>query len=158
MDRQPWACSCSARSGFAQDPPKENLDRQYQGAVADYEAGRYAQAASELEKLLPYAPKSYELHELLGMVYAAQSMYDKAIDHLKIAVEIKPELAEARINLGATLVHAGKAALAAEQFRKAVELEPGNYDANHNLAEFYIQTGKLAEAQAVSGARIPDPS
>jgi tetratricopeptide (TPR) repeat protein len=132
---------------IAQTPPKETLDRQFQAAVSDYEAGRYAQAASELEKLLPYAPRSYELRELLGMAYASQSMYERAIDHLKAAVQIKPELAEARINLGATLVRAGKAELAAEQFRKAVELEPGNYDANHNLAEFYIQTGKLAEAQ-----------
>jgi len=132
----------------AQAPPKETLDREYQASVADYEAGRYAQAASELEKLLPYAPKSYELHELLGMVYASQSMNDKAIEHLKAAVQIKPELAESRINLGATLVRAGKAEWAAEQFRKAVELDPKNYDANHNLGEFYIQTGRLAEAQA----------
>jgi len=131
----------------AQTPSKENLDRQYQAAVSDYEAGRFAQAATELEKLLPYAPRSYELHELLGMVYASQSLNDKAIEHLKTAVQIKPELAEARINLGATLAHAGRAELAAEQFRKAVEIEPKNYDANHNLAEFYIQTGKLAEAQ-----------
>jgi tetratricopeptide (TPR) repeat protein len=132
---------------IAQAPPKENLNRQYQAAVSDYEAGRYPQAASELERLLPFAPNSYEVHELVGMAYAAQSMYDKAIDHLKAAVQVKPELAEARINLGATLVRAGKAELAAEQFRKAIELEPGNYDANHNLAEFNIQTGKLSEAQ-----------
>src|SRR5436305_8406319 len=99
----------------AHDPPKTSLDRQYHAAVSDYQAGRYPQAASELEKLLPYAPKSYELHELLGMVYAAQSMDDKAIDHLKMAVQIKPELAEARVNLGATLVRAGEAESAAEQ-------------------------------------------
>jgi tetratricopeptide (TPR) repeat protein len=133
--------------GIAQARPEENLDRQYQAAVSDYEAGRYAQAAGALEKLLPHAPRSYELQELLGMVYASQSLNDKAIDHLKTAVQIKPELAEARINLGATLAHAGKAEWAAEQFRKAVELEPRNYDANHNLGEFFIQTGKLAEAR-----------
>ena len=134
-------------AAVAQAPSKEVLDRRYQAAVSDYEAGQYAQAATELEKLLPYAPRSYELHELLGMVYASQAVNDKAIDHLKTAVQIKPELAEARINLGATLARAGKAELAAEQFRKAVQLEPKNYDANHNLGEFYIQTGRLAEAQ-----------
>jgi len=136
-------CSLAA----AQEGSRQSLDRQYRSAVTDYEAGRYAQAANALEKLLPYAPGSYELHELLGMVYASQSLNDKAIEHLKAAVQIKPELAEARINLGASLVHAGKAEMAVEQFRKAVELEPKNYDANHNLGEFYIQTGKLAEAR-----------
>jgi tetratricopeptide (TPR) repeat protein len=134
-------------AALSQNPPKEDLDRQYHAAISDYEAGHYAQAAAELEKLLPYAPRSYELHELLGMAYASQSVTDKAIDHLKAAVEIKPDLAEARINYGAALAHAGKAELAAEQFRKAVELDPKNYDANHNLGEFYIQAGKLTEAR-----------
>jgi tetratricopeptide (TPR) repeat protein len=133
--------------GTAQDTNKQSLDRQYQAAVSDYEAGHYAQAADQLEKLLPFAPRSYELQELLGMVYASLSQNDKAIDHLKAAVQIKPELPEARTNFGAALVHSGKLELAAEQFRKAVELEPKNYDANHNLGEFYIQTGKLADAQ-----------
>ena len=131
----------------AQEPPQQNLDRQYQAAVSDYQAGRYAQAADALEKLLPYGSRSYELHELLGMVYAALSENDKAVDHLKTAVEIKPNLAEARINLGATLVRAGKAEWAAEQFQKAVVLDPKNFDANHNLAEFYLQAGNIARAQ-----------
>jgi tetratricopeptide (TPR) repeat protein len=131
----------------AQDSSKQSLDRQYQAAVTDYDAGRFAQAAGQLEKLLLYAPRSYELHELLGMVYASQSENDKAIDHLKTAVQIQPDLAEARINLGAALSHAGKPEWAAEQFRKAVELEPTNYDANHNLGEFYIQSGKLVDGR-----------
>ena len=46
----------------AEDAQKEELTRQYQSAVADYQAGRYAQAAEQLEKLLPYAPQSYEIH------------------------------------------------------------------------------------------------
>ena len=131
----------------SQDSSKQNLDRLYKAAVSDYQAGRLIQAAGELEKLLPYSPRSYELHELIGMVYASLSQNDKAIDQLKTAVEIMPDRAEARINLGATLVRAGKGEWAAEQFRKAVELEPKNYDANHNLGEFYVQTGKLADAQ-----------
>ena len=131
----------------AQETSKENLDRQYQAAVSDYQAGHLPQAADELEKLLPHAPRSYELQELLGMVYAGLSENDKAVDHLKAAVEIKPDLAEARINLGATLARGGKSEWAAEQFQKAVALEPKNFDANHNLAEFYIQSGKIAEAQ-----------
>ncbi len=131
----------------AQDGSTQNLDRDYRAAVSDYQAGRYAQAAAALEKLLPFAPRSYELHELMGMAYASLSQNDKAIDHLKSAIEIKPDLAEARINLGATLTRAGRAELAAEQFRKAVALDPKNFDANHNLAEFYLQGGKIAEAQ-----------
>ncbi len=131
----------------AEDADKKTLDRRYQSAVVDYDAGRYPQAAQELESLLPFAPRSYELHELLGLVYSSLSESAKAEDHLKIAVQLKPDSAVARTNLGASLLHSGKSALAGEQFEMALRLEPQNYDANHNLGEFYIQNGKLAEAR-----------
>lgn len=134
-------------SAMAQQPSPRTLDSQYQGAVADFEAGRYPQAAAGLEKLLPYASKSYEIHELLGMAYGSLGQDEKALPHLKIAVQLKPEVAEAHTNLGATLLHAGQAAPAAEQFRKSLAIDPKSYDANHNLGELYVQNGKLAEAE-----------
>jgi tetratricopeptide (TPR) repeat protein len=130
----------------AQDSGAQKLERAYQAAVADYDAGRKAEAVSQLEALLPHSPSSFDLQELLGLAYASLSKDVQAIPHLEAAVRLKPDSAEARTNLAATLVHAGNADRAGEQFRKALELEPGNFDANHNLAEFYIQTGKLAEA------------
>jgi len=125
----------------------QKLDKEYQSAVADYEAGNYQQAAARLESLLPFAPNSFEIHELLGMVYASLPDSDKAIEHLKTAVQIKPDSGEARTNLGATLLRLGKVDLAGEQFRKAAALEPNSYDANHNLGEFLIQKGKVMDAQ-----------
>jgi len=112
-----------------------------------YEAGHFREASAELEELLPHAPNSFEIHELLGLAYASQSLDTKAIGHLEIAVRLKPDSAEARTNLAASLSHAGKIALAGEQFRKALELEPRNYNANHNLGEFYIRSGKIADAK-----------
>jgi tetratricopeptide (TPR) repeat protein len=131
----------------AEDSQKQKLDRQYQSAVADYNAGRYAEAADLLETLLPYAQKSFEVHELIGLVYASMSEDAKAVDHLKTAVQLKPDSAAARTNLGTSLLHSGKAALAGEQFRKALQLEPESFDANHNLGELYIQLGKIADAR-----------
>jgi len=131
-------------SGQAKD--SQSLDQQYQSAVADFEAGRFVQAVSRLEKLIPFAPKSFEIRELLGMAYASVPEGEKAIEQLKIAVQINPDSGEARTNLGATLLRFGKPELAGEQFRKARELQPANYDANHNLGEFYVQSGKVADA------------
>ena len=137
----------SVMNAGAQDPQKEKLDHEYQTAVSDYGAGRYALAGEELERLLPYAPRSYELHELLGMVYSSLAQNDKAVDHFKTAAAIKPDSAAARVNLGVALLHAGKPDLAAEQFHRASLLDPQNYDAQHNLGEMYVQSGKIAEAQ-----------
>jgi tetratricopeptide (TPR) repeat protein len=131
----------------AEDSPKQKLDSQYQSAVAQYEAGRYADAAGKLEELLPHAPDSFEIHELLGLSYSSLSQDSKAIEHLEAAVRLRPNSAVARTNLGASLSHSGKTELAGEQFRKALELEPGDYDANHNLGEFYIQMGKIEDAR-----------
>ena len=131
----------------AQDPQKQKLDREYQSAVSDYDGGRYAAAADQLERLLPYAPNSFEIHELLGLVYASLSKDTNAEVHLKTAVQLKPDSAIARTNLGTSLLHAGKTALAGEQFLKALQLDSKSFDTNRNLGQYYIQTGKIDEAQ-----------
>jgi predicted Zn-dependent protease len=130
----------------AEDGQKQTPDLQFQSAVKHYQAGQFSEAATQLEGLLANAPKSFDVHELLGMVYAAESQNAKAVEHLEAAVLLKPDSAAARTNLATSLLHAGKIDQAGEQFRKALALEPENYDANHNLGEFYIQSGKIAEA------------
>ncbi len=122
------------------------LDRQFQSAVAQYDAGHFQEAAAQLEALLPYATKTFDVHELLGLVYAEQSQDAKAVEQLQIAVRLKPDSAAARTNLAASLFHSGKPELAEEQFRKALELEPRDYDANHNLGELYIRSRRMADA------------
>jgi tetratricopeptide (TPR) repeat protein len=131
----------------AEELTKQALDQIYQSAVADYDAGRFARAAEELERVLPYATKSYEVHELLGMVYASLPDTTKAEAELKFAVQLNPNSAAARTNFGTILLHSGKLSLAAEQFRKAQQLDPDDYDANHDLAELLLQSGKVSEAR-----------
>src|SRR5277367_4066293 len=150
--------SCNAL-GSAQNNPNQKLNDQFQSAVAQYHAGHFAEAAAQLEILLPHAPKSFELHELLGLVYAAQSQDAKALPHFEMAARLEPDSAVARTNLAASLVRSGKPELAEVQLRKALELKPGDYEANHDLAEFYIQSGKIADALPFLQAALKaDPS
>jgi tetratricopeptide (TPR) repeat protein len=140
-----WALhSCLLLASNAQQSP--TLDRDFQAAVAQYESGHYAEAAAKLESLLPTVPQSFEVHELLGLVYSAQSQDAKANLHLDKAVRLKPNSTAARTNLGANLMRLGKLDLAEAEFKKAVQLEPQNFDANHNLGEVYVRSGKLAQA------------
>jgi tetratricopeptide (TPR) repeat protein len=143
----------------AEESRQQTLDAKFQAAVADYNAGKLSAAASQLEELAPSAPRSFEIQELLGLVYASQSQDSKAVEHLQAAVRLKPDSATARTNLAAALSHSGKSELAGDQFRKALELAPGDYHANHNLGEFYVQSGKLAEARPLlEKAQKIDPS
>jgi tetratricopeptide (TPR) repeat protein len=124
----------------------ERLNREFQTAVSHYDAGQFAEAASELEALLPRMPKSFEAHELLGLVYAAQTKETQALEQLQIAVELNPSAATARTNLAVSLFRVGKLSLAEEQFRKATVLDPKNYQAAHNLGQLYVCSKRLPEA------------
>ena len=124
----------------------EELNRQFQAAVAQYNAGHLPEAAAQLERLLHEVPDSFEGHELLGMIYAGESQDQLANQHLETAVRLKPSSAAARTNLAASLIRLGDVEGARQQLTKAVALEPRNYDANHNLGEIYIKLGKLPEA------------
>lgn len=123
-------------------------DRLFRAGAEAYEAGRYADAVAPLEKLVREAPEVFEVQELLGLVYAAQSQDAKANEHLAKAVRLKPDSAPARSNLAASYARLGKMELAEEQFTKAVELEPNTYDTNHNLGAAYAHNGKVAKAIA----------
>jgi len=124
----------------------ERLNREFQKAVAQYDAGHFPEAAAELESLLRDLPESFEVHELLGLVYAQESQDAQANSHLEKAVRLKPGSASARTNLAANLVRLGKLEGAQEQLKKAVAIEPRNFDANHNLGELYVQMGRLPDA------------
>jgi tetratricopeptide (TPR) repeat protein len=150
------ACISAAAAGPRQN---QDLDRQFQAAVAQYDSGRYAEAAAKLENLVREAPESFEVHELLGLVYSAQSQDAGATPHLEKAVHLKPNSAPARTNLAANFARLGKFELAEEQFKKAVELEPRSFDTNHNLGESYVRSGKVAQAAPfLEKAQQIDPS
>jgi tetratricopeptide (TPR) repeat protein len=150
MRRSPISVICAlllaGLLSHAENTP--DLDRRFQAAVAQYEAGHFADAATTLESLLPQVPNSFEVHELLGLAYSAQSLEERANEHLEKAVRLNPGSAPARTNLGTNLVRLGKLASAASHFKKAIELDSRNFDASHNLAELYIRGGKIAEAIA----------
>ncbi len=138
---------------------RASLDRKFQSAVAQYESGHFAQAAAQLEALLRQVPESFEVHELLGLVYAAQSQDAQARKHLETAVRLKPDSAAARTNLAANLARMGKLDLAEAEFKKAIKLEPRNFDANHNLGELYARSGRVADAAPfLEQAQRIDPS
>lgn len=143
---------------WALDQPKD-LDRQFQSAVAEYNSGKFPEAAAQLESLLREVPESFEVHELLGLVYSAESRDAKASEHLERAVHLKPDSTAARTNLATNYARLGKLDLAEKEFRKAVELEPKNFDTNHNLGELYIRSNKIAEAVPyLEKAQRVDPS
>jgi tetratricopeptide (TPR) repeat protein len=133
-------CASASQTGT------DALDRKFQSALAHFNSGQYAAAQQELEALARALPNSFEVQELLGLVYSSQGQEEKATAPFERAVRLRPESGPARNNLATNLARRGKTALAEKEFKKVVELEPGSFDANHNLGAFYIRTGRIAEA------------
>ncbi len=146
-------CFCAAAQSGSPPPPKngnqngsQDLNREFQAAVSEYQAGRFPEAAAELEHLLPLVPGHFEVEELLGLVYAGESQDAKAREHLEAAVKLKPDSSAARTNLAATLLRSGETDAAKTQLQKALALAPADFEANRNLGELYLRSGKLTDA------------
>ncbi|MGD1157416.1 MAG: tetratricopeptide repeat protein [Terriglobia bacterium] len=140
------ALSPSLAASQADTAGRQALDRKFQSAQAHFNSGQYAAAQQELEALARTLPDSFEVQELLGLVYSAEGQEEKATAPFEKAVRLRPESGGARNNLATNLVRRGKTSLAEKEFRKVVELEPRNFDANSNLGAFYLRTGRTAAA------------
>jgi tetratricopeptide (TPR) repeat protein len=131
---------------LAQSGGAAEQQRLFQTAVSAYESNRYADAVAPLEQLVKQVPNSFEVQELLGLVYAAQSQHAKSNLHLAAAVRLKPGDVAARSNLAASFAQMGNLDAAIEHFSRAQELAPEVYDTNHNLGEAYVRIGQLPKA------------
>jgi tetratricopeptide (TPR) repeat protein len=139
------------RTQSAQPPGKANktaaeIKHKFEDALAAYRNQQYAKAESELTPLLASTPESFEVNELAGLVFVAESEYAKADRYLARAVQLRPHVAEARTAFATNLLRLQKTGEAEKQFREAERLDPRNYDPNHNLGEFYIQAGDISSA------------
>ena len=143
------------------DPPQKESspDPEFLSALQAYKAQQYAAAQKQLEALVQKDPASFEINELLGLVYVVQGDQAKANPFLTKAVQVEPNVTEARTRLGTNLLALNRGDEAEVQFKKAVQLAPYDYDGNHNLGEFYIQTGKIATAiPFLKQAQAADPT
>jgi tetratricopeptide (TPR) repeat protein len=160
VPRQAYAAN-PAQSPSEHHPQQTSrgADQRFLSALRAYKAQQYSAAQQQLEPLAQRAPASFEVNELLGLVYAAQGEPRKANRFLAKAVRLNPNLTEARTALATNLLALHRSDEAEVQFKKAVELTPNGYDTNHNLGEFYIQSGNIPSAiPFLKRAQESDPS
>ncbi len=118
----------------------------FQAAYASYVAGNLPDAATRLEQLLAASPGSFEAHELLGLVYAAQTRDGSAITQLQAAVTLKPESVSAINNLATALARSGETSGAELAWKRALAIDLQDYAANRNLARLYLQRNEVSAA------------
>lgn len=115
-------------------------------------AGDDAGALAAYRELAAAQPRAPEGHLGLGalLVKRGGAEAEEGIRALARAVEIDPELYEARVTLGRALVARGRAAEAVEHLRRAAALAPGNPEPHYQLSLAYRRLGRREEAAAES--------
>ena len=109
---------------------------------------RYDMAMEYVQRLIQSAPGNPRYWGMAGETLIGMGRYDQAIPPLLKSLEMNPERAPARTNLGIAYSALGRYPEALEQFRDAVLVAPDNPDYQHNLGLAYWNVGARDSARA----------
>jgi protein O-mannosyl-transferase len=85
-------------------------------------------------------------HTNLGAVLTNLNQYDKAVSHLRQALDIEPSCLDAHVDLGEVLAKMNQFDAARVQYREAIRIAPNCVEARYNLALAWARQGRLDEA------------
>ncbi len=124
-------------------PTERDPAAKFRLAASHLESGRLDLAASHLEDLLDGNPEDAAATQLLGVVRFQQGDRGRALELLRRATVLAPDMAEAHHNLGLVLSRGGEFEAAAVSFLQAVELRPEYADAWLNLGVAERALGRM---------------
>jgi tetratricopeptide (TPR) repeat protein len=128
--------------------------------VLQIQCGRHWEGIAQIERAiaLTAATPVAEFHSNIATGLRAVDLLDRAINHLKTVVTLKPTDADAHQRAGLVLMEAGAYADAAAYFSNAIALKVNFAEAHNNLGLALKQMGKYDEAvKAFRGALAAQP-
>ncbi len=105
--------------------------------TALFNAGRFSEALNAAEQLRQRHPRSPFLYNILGAVHSRLGNPKAAAGFFGVAVQLKPDYAEALTNLGASQAQVGQLEAAVASHQRALALDPGSATAHHNLGSAF---------------------
>jgi tetratricopeptide (TPR) repeat protein len=118
----------------------------YKSANTDFDAGRWAEAATKYEQVLKEDAAHILSRFNLAVCYTKTNKTDQAIAAYRTLLDQNGTIYEARVNLALLLDQSGKRAEAGEQFERALALKPDDVQANLNLGMFYLRGEETEKA------------
>lgn len=144
----------------------------YEDAMSALQAGRQAEAAESLERVVERAPDFFEAQDELGALYVTLGRFGEAAETLTIARELNPTASRPLLNLGTMHYKMGETHFAGQRFDAAqaeyiqaantleqvIRMDPqaGMAYQNMGAALYRLQELSAAEALLLRGLEI-DP-
>lgn len=88
--------------------PNQLIQSDLVKAAALLNEKKFAEARGIYEGILATYPQAYQVEPLIARTYYGEKQFDKAIEHLKIAVEKNPAAIENKLLLGNILIEQGR--------------------------------------------------
>ncbi|MGD0462048.1 MAG: tetratricopeptide repeat protein [Tepidisphaeraceae bacterium] len=117
-------------------------------AIEHHRAGRFAEAEAIYQKILAENSNHVDCLQLLGALAGQTGRIDLAVDLIRRAIALNPQVASYHSNLGRLLCDQGRFDEAIVVCRQALGLNPNLADAHNNLANAFYGKGQLDEAIA----------
>lgn len=125
----------AARDAFAAGTKKMYVDKNAQGALADFQAAVAA------------APGYYEAFHQMALVEISLGKSVEGETHLRKAIEVSGDkYGEADVSLGTILIERGQSADGEKTLRRGIELSPNFWLGYYELGRAMLNQEKLAEA------------
>jgi len=103
------------------------------------------------------ARNAAQLNTQLGVNYARQGQYDRAIEKLRRAIEQDGSYAPARSALAVVYQTRGDTAAAEKEYRRALALDSSDSTVKSNFGVLLCERGKREEARRLFMAVVADP-
>lgn len=108
---------------------------------------RFDEAMPHLEEVLDRNRRHGMANYLLGRIHLVNRNRIKAVSHLQMAVDARPELSDAKRDLAKALVLTGRHQEGIELYRKLLRVTPADRSLHALLAVAYRTAGQMAEAR-----------
>ena len=128
--------------------PTARADYLFLYAAMSEQAGNIGVAIPAFEEALTVDFGMFEAHTRLADIYETQGDLASAITERERAVDTSPETGKLHLDLGVTLLQAGRAESAESAFATAAQLLPNDAGAQQFLATVALQNGHAAVARA----------
>lgn len=129
-------------------------DPMTQLVLTDLTSERSGSALARVNEQLRRVPQSAPLYDLLGLIYAARNQQDSAETAYRRAVELDPNLADARLRLAELYEASGRPEMALPHAESARKLEPMNPRALMATAVAYQEMNDVPRARAAYEATL----